>query len=127
MDELAAVCGFEAFINGKHIVGKVKEKEQAHKEYKQVNLNLLLCSIAYFLIEFLVQAVSEGHGAYLLDEEKPDVFTVSVGNLPPGADVLIKITYVTELEVYNYFTNECNQNLLNLFFTNADGRKRYLL
>ena len=26
-----------------------------------------------------------------------DVFTVSVGNLPPGASVLIKITYVAEL------------------------------
>ena len=45
------VCGFEAFINGKHIVGEVKEKEQAHKEYKQ--------------------AISEGHGAYLMDEETP--------------------------------------------------------
>ncbi|KAJ8314784.1 hypothetical protein KUTeg_006934 [Tegillarca granosa] len=33
------------------------------------------------------------------DEETPDVFTVSVGNLPPGAFVLIKITYVTELQV----------------------------
>ena len=28
-----------------------------------------------------------------------DVFTVSVGNLPPGARVLIKITYVSELLV----------------------------
>ena len=28
-----------------------------------------------------------------------DVFTVSVGNLPPGASVLIKITYVAELSV----------------------------
>lgn len=28
-----------------------------------------------------------------------DVFTVSVGNLPPGASVLIKITYVAELQV----------------------------
>jgi len=28
-----------------------------------------------------------------------DVFTVSVGNLPPGASVLIKITYVAELLV----------------------------
>lgn len=27
------------------------------------------------------------------------MFTVSVGNLPPGAQVLIKITYVTELTV----------------------------
>jgi Na+/H+-translocating membrane pyrophosphatase len=45
------VCGFEAFINGKHIVGEVKEKEQAHREYKK--------------------AISEGHGAYLMDEETP--------------------------------------------------------
>ena len=28
-----------------------------------------------------------------------DVFTVSVGNLPAGASVLIKITYVSELQV----------------------------
>ncbi|XP_059150077.1 protein mono-ADP-ribosyltransferase PARP4-like isoform X1 [Physella acuta] len=81
LDDAAAVCGFEAFINGKHIVGEVKEKEVAHKEYKQ--------------------AISEGHGAYLMDqdEETPDVFTVSVGNLPAGACVLIKITYVAELQV----------------------------
>ena len=45
------VCGFEAFINGKHIVGEVKEKEQAHKEYRE--------------------AISQGHGAYLMDEETP--------------------------------------------------------
>lgn len=81
LDEMAGVCGFEAFINGKHIVGVVKEKEQAHREYKE--------------------AVAAGHGAYLLDqdEERPDVFTVSVGNLPPKSSVLIKITYVTELAV----------------------------
>ena len=48
---LFLVCGFEAFINGKHIVGEVKEKEQAHREYRQ--------------------AISEGHGAYLMDEETP--------------------------------------------------------
>jgi hypothetical protein len=50
LDELAVVCGFEAFINGKHVIGVVKEKETAHKEYKQ--------------------AVSEGHGAYLMDQDK---------------------------------------------------------
>lgn len=48
---LQTVCGFEAFINGKHIVGQVKEKEQAHREYKE--------------------AISKGHGAYLMDEETP--------------------------------------------------------
>lgn len=45
------VCGFEAYIGSKHIVGKVKEKEKAHKEYKE--------------------AVSRGDGAYLMDEESP--------------------------------------------------------
>lgn len=28
-----------------------------------------------------------------------DVFTVSVGNLPPKAKILIKITYITELSI----------------------------
>ncbi|XP_061081985.1 protein mono-ADP-ribosyltransferase PARP4 [Conger conger] len=79
LDESAAVCGFEAFINGKHIVGQVKEKEQARREYRQ--------------------AIEKGHGAYLMDQDAPDVFTISVGNLPPGATVLIKVTYVTELVV----------------------------
>ncbi|XP_036893177.1 protein mono-ADP-ribosyltransferase PARP4 isoform X2 [Sturnira hondurensis] len=79
LDDKAAVCGFEAFINGKHIVGEIKEKEAAHQEYRE--------------------AISQGHGAYLMDQDVPDVFTVSVGNLPPKAKVLIKITYITELSI----------------------------
>ena len=35
LDERAAVCGFEAFVNGKHVLGQLKEKEQAKKEYKE--------------------------------------------------------------------------------------------
>ncbi|XP_075054979.1 protein mono-ADP-ribosyltransferase PARP4-like isoform X2 [Mixophyes fleayi] len=77
LDSTAAVCGFEAFINGKHIVGEVKEKQQAHREYRT--------------------AIEKGHGAYLMDQDAPDVFTVSVGNLPPKSTVVIKISYVTEL------------------------------
>ncbi|XP_054543703.1 protein mono-ADP-ribosyltransferase PARP4 isoform X2 [Talpa occidentalis] len=79
LDDKAAVCGFEAFINGKHVVGEIKEKEEAQREYQQ--------------------AISQGHGAYLMDQDVPDVFTVSVGNLPPKAKVLIKITYITELSM----------------------------
>lgn len=30
---------------------------------------------------------------------RQDVFTISVGNLPPGATVLIKVTFITELVV----------------------------
>ncbi|KAL0963604.1 hypothetical protein UPYG_G00308500 [Umbra pygmaea] len=85
LDDSAAVCGFEAFINGKHVVGQVKEKQQARKEYKQ--------------------AIEKGHGAYLMDQDAPDVFTISVGNLPAGATVLIKVTFVTELVVKDGMIN----------------------
>ena len=43
--------------------------------------------------------MEQGHGAFLLDEERPDVFQASIGNLPPGKEVLLKLTYVTELPV----------------------------
>ncbi|XP_054643397.1 protein mono-ADP-ribosyltransferase PARP4-like isoform X4 [Dunckerocampus dactyliophorus] len=79
LEDSAAVCAFEAFINGKHVVAQVKEKEQARREYKQ--------------------AIEKGHGAYLMDQDAPDVFTISVGNLPAGATVLIKVTFVSELIV----------------------------
>ena len=81
LQEKAAVCGFEAFINDKHIVAVTKEKEAARQEYRA--------------------AVAAGKGAYLLEEtgETPEIFTVTVGNLPPKADVVIKLTYITELTV----------------------------
>lgn len=74
VDNGASVCGFEAFINDKHVVGWVKEKEQARREYKA--------------------AISAGHGAYLLEEqkEKPNVFTLNVGNIPSQAVVVIKVS-----------------------------------
>ena len=77
LDEGAAVCGFEAIIDGTLVVGEVKEREDAFRMYDD--------------------AIEKGHGAFLLDEERPDVFQASVGNLPPGKEVLIKLTYVTEL------------------------------
>src|SRR5262245_16709526 len=77
LDEGAAVCGFEALIGETHVVGRVKEREQAFAEYDD--------------------AMAAGHGAYLLDQERPDVFTASIGNLPPGQEALVKITYVSEL------------------------------
>lgn len=77
LDEQAAVCGFEAIVAGVHFVGDIKPREEAFKAYDD--------------------ALIAGHSAYLLDEERPDVFTVSVGRIPPGAEVLLKVTYLTEL------------------------------
>ena len=60
----SAVCGFSAEIEGKRIVAEVKETEEAKDAYDD--------------------AISSGHGAYLGQEERAAVFTVTVGNLPPG-------------------------------------------
>ena len=78
LEDTASVYGFEAFIMGKHVIGVCKEKEQARKEYRE--------------------AISKGHGAYLMEKQaEEDVFTVSVGNLPPGETCVIKVLYVAEL------------------------------
>jgi len=77
LDEGAAVCGFEALIDGTLIVGDVQEREAAFRTYDE--------------------AMEQGHGAYLLDEERPDVFQASLGNIPPGRDVIVRLTYVSEL------------------------------
>ena len=79
LDEGAAVCGFEALINGAHVVGEVMPRDKAFETYDD--------------------ALQAGNGAYLLDEERADVFQASVGNLLPGAEALLRITYVTELGV----------------------------
>jgi Ca-activated chloride channel family protein len=79
LDESAAVCGFEAVVDGTLVIGEVQEREKAFEAYDD--------------------AMGQGHGAFLLDEERPDVFQASVGNLPPGKEVLVRITYVTELGV----------------------------
>ncbi|CAF3055507.1 unnamed protein product [Rotaria sp. Silwood2] len=81
LDENSTVCGFEAHINNKVIKGVVKEKEQAKQEYRE--------------------AIKKGHGAYLMHQEQAQVFSVAVGNLPANNEVIIKITYVAELEIEN--------------------------
>ena len=79
LDDGAAVCGFEAIIDGVSVVAEVQEREKAFERYDE--------------------AIEQGHGAFLLDEERPDVFRASVGNLAAGKEVLVRITYVTELPV----------------------------
>ena len=79
LDEGAAVCGFEAVVDGTLVVGEVQEREKAFETYDD--------------------AIADGHGAFLLDEERPDVFQASIGNLPPGKEVLVRLTYVTELSI----------------------------
>ena len=77
LEEGVAVCGFEAVIDGRRVTGEVDERGRAFERYDE--------------------ALAAGHGAYLLDEERADVFTLSVGSLPPGKEVVLQLTTVSEL------------------------------
>ncbi|XP_063953613.1 uncharacterized protein LOC129256833 isoform X2 [Lytechinus pictus] len=101
LDERAAVCGFDAYINGKHVIGIVEEKEQARKSYDK--------------------AKEQGHGAYLMEEEAANVFAITVGNLPPGSCVVISVRYVTELVV------EGDRIAFNLLGSVAPWKKKEIL
>src|SRR5579862_738427 len=78
LDESCAVCGFEVEIGGKRIVGMVEEREKAFEKYDE--------------------AMAQGHGAFLVDQDRPNIFTASVGNLLPDQEAIVRLTYVTELE-----------------------------
>jgi hypothetical protein len=79
LDEKAAVCGFEAELPTKLLIGEVREKQEARAEYNA--------------------AIARGETAALLEQDKPDVFKQKIGNIPPHSRVNIRITYVTDLKV----------------------------
>ena len=81
LDEQAAVCGFQATIDGRTIVAEVQEKQEAQDTYDD--------------------AISSGHSAFLLEEsdESSDIFQISVGNLPPEKEAVVELRFVTELAV----------------------------
>jgi len=78
LPEGSSVCGFRAATNGKVIKGEIEEREKAFEIYDK--------------------ALSKGDGGYLLDEERPNIFTLSLGNLNPGAEATIELDYVAVLD-----------------------------
>lgn len=78
LPESGAICGFRALVDGRRIAGAVEEREKAFEIYDK--------------------AVSEGHGGFLLDQERPNIFTMSVGNLAPGAEAVVEIEYALLLD-----------------------------
>ena len=77
LDESSTVVDFTALIYGRKIVGIVKEKEEAKQAYDD--------------------AIAKGQSAFLMDSVRRDIFTVSVGNLPPKKKATIEITFIMEL------------------------------
>ncbi|KAG0221970.1 hypothetical protein BGW42_007046, partial [Actinomortierella wolfii] len=75
-----SVVAFTCRIGDRTIVGEVKEREKAKQDFKQ--------------------AVASGQRAALFEQvpEASDCFVTSVGNIPPGAKVVVDITYIGELK-----------------------------
>jgi Ca-activated chloride channel family protein len=80
MPESAVICGFSAIVDDRIIEGQIEERDKAFELYDK--------------------ALSEGHGAQLLDEERPNIFTLSVGNIKPKSIVVIEINYVMLMDTH---------------------------
>src|SRR5687767_283362 len=55
LEESAAVCGFEVLIGDKRVMGRIEEREKAFEKYDD--------------------AMAQGHGAFLVDQDRPNIFT----------------------------------------------------
>jgi len=72
----AAVYGMKMTIGERTIIAKVREREQARREYEQ--------------------AKQEGKSASLLEQQRPNVFQMNVANILPGDVIKVELRY-TEL------------------------------
>ncbi len=75
-----AVSNFEMKVGARVIIGKVEERGEARQQYQQ--------------------ALDDGKRAALLEQERDDVFTVHVGNLPPGEEVTVLLSYSERLPYF---------------------------
>lgn len=81
----SAVDGMTMTVGEREIRAVIKERDEARKIYEQ--------------------ARNTGHTAALLDQERPNIFTQSVTNIPPNGTVQIKLS-VLELLKYEAGTYE---------------------
>jgi Ca-activated chloride channel family protein len=73
------LTGFSMECNGRKVQGVVKEREKAFEAYDD--------------------AITAGHGAALLDQERPNVFTAQVGNLLPNEETLVEVEFLQSIQV----------------------------
>jgi Ca-activated chloride channel homolog len=75
----ATLTAFSMECAGRRVQGVLKEREAAFRTYDD--------------------AVTAGHGAALLDQERPNVFTAQVGNLLPGEETLVEVEFLQAIQV----------------------------
>lgn len=73
----ATLVGFSMMCQGRRIEGEVQKREDAFQTYDD--------------------ALTAGHGAALLEQERPNVFTANVGNLLPGEETTIEVACIERL------------------------------
>jgi Ca-activated chloride channel family protein len=74
----SAVDDMTMVIGERKIVGQIKRRAEARTIYEQ--------------------ALQAGQTAALLEQERPNIFTQSVGNIEPGQEIKIEISYVDVLK-----------------------------
>ena len=79
VDQSYAVVGLEAVIAGKKIRAQLKEKEEAKQEYDD--------------------AIASGLTAAFAEEKSGDIFSLSLGNLPPKAEAELHLKLAGELPI----------------------------
>ncbi|GGL09581.1 hypothetical protein Sme01_00560 [Sphaerisporangium melleum] len=72
LPDRAAVTAFRMEADDRVVEGVLKERGQARQDYDQ--------------------AIAEGKRAAIAEEERPDVFTMRVGNILPGERVTVRLT-----------------------------------
>ncbi|MBF8192785.1 VWA domain-containing protein [Nonomuraea sp. K274] len=72
LPDRAAVTGFRMEADDRVVEGVLKERGQARADYDQ--------------------ALREGRRAAIAEEDRPDVFTIRVGNILPGEHVSVRLT-----------------------------------
>ena len=77
LPERAAVHAMTMRVAGREIVAEIKPREEAERVYED--------------------AKRTGHTASLMTQERPNIFTQKVGNIPPGHKVEVKLSYVEAL------------------------------
>jgi Ca-activated chloride channel family protein len=82
----AAVRDFELRVGTRTIRGTIEERQEARNKYQK--------------------ALEEGKRTALMEQERDDVFTVHVGNLPPKEEITVRIVYSERLPFLSNGTTE---------------------
>jgi len=77
LPERAAVTSMIMHLSDRDVVAEIKEKKEAEEIYKK--------------------AVEAGHTAALMTQQRPNIFTQKVGNIPAGDKIEVELEYVDVL------------------------------